>query len=197
MTLTRRDFARTAAGLWVLGATGELFADCPPTPRNVAGPYWREGAPFRNRLWTNEPGEVITVAGRVRGADCRPIANAVLDIWQADSQGHYDSDLPGFDPKTYRLRGRVRADARGEYRFETIRPAPYGARPAHIHMVVSTPERKRLVTQLYFQGDPYLQSDPLQQVRDPLVVRFQSAPLTATMPAARKHSLGRFDITLS
>ena len=73
--VSRRTFVRTAAGIWILASGGHLFgADCPPTPPNVAGPYWREGSPFRTRLWTDEPGEILSIRGTITDADCRPVA---------------------------------------------------------------------------------------------------------------------------
>lgn len=195
--ISRRHFVRSAAGVWLLASSGSIFADCPPTPRNDAGPYWRDGAPFRERLWSDEAGDLLTITGTVTDSQCRRVAGAVLDLWQADAQGHYDSDLPGFIPRDYRLRGRVRADARGTYRFETIRPAPYGMRPAHIHLIVTAPGKSSLVTQIYFAGDPFLSRDPLRMVREPLIVRLQDAPSGAAMPRARRHSRGTFDITVS
>lgn len=199
--IDRRGFVCTAGGVWVLASTGALFADCSLTPPNVAGPYWREGAPFRTRLWIDEPGDIITIAGRVTDAQCNPVRNAVLDLWQADGTGHYDSDLPNFDPREFRLRGRVRTDQRGEYYFQTVRPAPYGTatsmRPAHIHAMVTAAGHRQLITQIYFEGDPHLRTDPLRQVRDSLVVKLMAASPTATMPANRKHFRGNFNVALT
>ena len=197
--VSRRTFVRTAAGIWILASGGHLFAaDCPPTPRNVAGPYWREGAPFRTRLWTDEPGEILSIRGTISDADCRPLADAIVDLWQADANGRYDSELQGFDAKAYRLRGRVKSDSRGQYTFQTIRPAAYGMggnmRPAHIHAIVTTPGRRSLVTQMYFHGDPHLQDDPIRQVRDSLVMQLAPAPLAADIPRGRRHYAAVFNI---
>ena len=199
--LDRREFLRGAAGLALLASTGSLFADCPPTPRNVAGPFWREGAPFRSRLWTDEAGDLLTITGKVVDSHCRPIPGAVLDLWQADGNGRYDSELTRYDAQLFRLRGRAKTDARGEYRIETVRPAPYGMgasmRPAHIHAIVSAPGKTNLVTQMYFHDDPYLRTDPLRQVRDPLIVHLQEPSPGAAMPRARRRFGGTFNIALS
>jgi protocatechuate 3,4-dioxygenase beta subunit len=113
-----------------------------------------------------------------------PIAGALVDVWQADADGKYDVDYGRGE--TF-LRGRMKTDAKGFYEFETIRPAAYGIghskRPAHIHFMVSAPGRKRLVTQLYFAGDPHLDDDPLSAVYPDLIV-------------ALKGRVAEFDITL-
>jgi protocatechuate 3,4-dioxygenase beta subunit len=93
------------------------------------------------------------VSGQVLGlADCKPIANATLDVWQADDSGAYDS-------VGYRLRGVFNVDATGGFVLPTIIPGHYlnGSqyRPAHIHVWLRAPGFKDLITQLYFAGDPY------------------------------------------
>ena len=192
-SVDRREFVRAAFGVLATAQGGFLLAaDCPRTPSNIAGPYWRPGAPFRDRLHAGEPGQAIVVSGHVTGAaNCRPLSEVVLDVWQADGKGYYDSDHAGFDPAKFSLRGRVKTDSNGFYQFETVKPAPYGSansfRPAHIHFRITEPNQEPFVTQLYFAGDPYLKSDPLRQVRDSLV----------TTPVKKGSALVcRFDVTL-
>ena len=110
------------------------------------------------------------MSGRVLTSDsCTPIANAIVDVWHANDSGRYydvGADA-GSSPDQFKLRGRMRTNAQGEYEFATILPGSYGRRPRHIHYVVFHPKSKPLITQLYFEGDPKLASDFL--VRDSLV----------------------------
>jgi catechol 1,2-dioxygenase len=100
--------------------------------------------------------------------DCRPIANATLDIWQTNARGLYSNllgrDDPS-DPDAFNLRGRTRTDDEGRYQFESVVPGRYPlfwplTRPRHIHLIVSHPEYEPLTTQIYFEGDKYNRSDP-------------------------------------
>lgn len=118
-----------------------------PTPQDVEGPFYKAGAPERASL--AEPGSKaarLALAGRVLAADCKPIANAKLDFWQADDRGEYDN-------AGYRYRGVVVTDAQGRYRLETSQPPAYMGRPRHIHVKVRAPGRPLLTTQLYFPGE--------------------------------------------
>jgi protocatechuate 3,4-dioxygenase beta subunit len=111
----------------------------------------------------------------------------VIDVWQTDASGEYD-----FSNK-FRLRGRARADSKGIYRVETIVPGRYRAgrtyRPAHIHLRVSHPEGRTLVTQVYFRGDPELG-------RDPFVLPALIIPLERDKDEEGEAYLGVFDIVL-
>jgi protocatechuate 3,4-dioxygenase beta subunit len=119
----------------------------PPTPPDMEGPFYTPGAPMRASLV--EPGakgERVVLTGRVLGADCKPVAGALLDVWQADEKGEYDN-------KGFRYRGKVTADGDGRYRVETILPAEYPGRPRHLHVKVQRPGGRALTTQLYFPGE--------------------------------------------
>lgn len=176
--LHRRNFL-TAAAAALAGAAltpAALAADdCTTTSSATKGPYWRPNAPFTTDL-TRDGGEVITVHGVVRGArTCKPIAGALLDVWQADHNGKYDLDYRGDDVFG---RARIRSGSDGTFSFRTVRPAPYGStgfiRPAHIHFVLSADGHRSLVTQLYFEGDRYLDKDPLRDVHPDLIGRIRS-----------------------
>jgi len=132
---------------------------CAVTGSDVEGPFYLAGAPRRAMLaGADEPGDRLTIGGRVLLSDCTsPIGGALVDVWQADAEGRYH----GPDER-FRLRGRIVADERGSYQFETIVPGRYrieeasSFRPAHIHFKVSGANAPTLTTQLYFKGDPYL-----------------------------------------
>src|SRR5438105_7745720 len=117
-------------------------------------------------------GERIVVTGRVLDANARPVANTLIEIWQAHGPGRYpphrdNHNAPG-DPN-FPGCGRTLTDAEGPYRFISIRRAAYpwrnhynAWRPAHIHFSLFGPAfATRLVTQMYFPGDPLLEYDPM------------------------------------
>lgn len=127
----------------------------------------------RNSVKTDEPlGERIIVTGRLLDDRGKPIPNALIEIWQANSAGRYvhkvdQHDAP-LDPN-FHGSGRMLTDENGVYRFTTIRPGAYpwrnhhnAWRPTHIHFsVFGVNFMQRLVTQMYFPGDPLLPLDPV------------------------------------
>jgi protocatechuate 3,4-dioxygenase beta subunit len=145
--------------------------ECPnpdaPTEDNIEGPYYRTGAPWtRDLANSDEPGRRLIVSGIAADRCGEPIEDAVLDIWQATENGHYDNDgsTPPPDPSEFRLRGRLKTGPRGEYQFLTVWPGPYSIgnniwRPSHIHVKVRIEGYQELTTQLYFKGDPYNEGD--------------------------------------
>lgn len=140
--------------------------DCKVTGRDILGPYYRPNAPFQSDIRSGKEGEVLLVTGKVESLpDCHAIEGAVIEVWQADSAGHYDNEDPKNTPKDYTLRGSVRSDAAGRYELLTIMPGRYQIgegvfRPAHIHYKVTADGHAPLITQLYFEGDPHLAADP-------------------------------------
>jgi protocatechuate 3,4-dioxygenase beta subunit len=117
-------------------------------------------------------GERIIVSGRVVDSDSRPVPDSLVEIWQANAAGRYrhevDDHPAPLDPNFSGL-GRALTDADGRYRFVTIKPGPYpwrnhdnAWRPAHIHFSLFGAEfPQRLVTQMYFPGDPLFVQDPI------------------------------------
>ena len=161
------------------------------------------------RQHSGEPlGERIIVSGRVLDEDGRPLRGALVEVWQANAAGRYrhqvDQHPAPLDPN-FTGAGRVLTDDDGNYRFVTIKPGSYpwgnhenAWRPAHIHFsLFGRAFSQRLVTQMYFPGDPLLEYDPIiHAVRDPnarelLISRFD---LETTTP---EWALGyRWDIVL-
>lgn len=129
---------------------------CPPGSPTIAqteGPFYTRNTPQRaNLVEPGMGGTRMTLSGFVLTTDCRPVAGALLDFWQADDRGQYDNS--GF-----RLRGHQFADAQGRYALETIQPALYTGRTRHIHVKVQAPGRSVLTTQLYFPNEPGNASD--------------------------------------
>jgi len=161
------------------------------------------------RQHAGEPlGERIIVSGRVLDEDARPVPHTLVEIWQANAAGRYrhvnDNHPAPLDPN-FTGAGRVLTDENGVYRFVTIKPGAYpwrnhdnAWRPAHIHFsLFGNAFATRLVTQMYFPGDPLLPIDPVSQsipdakARERLVASFD---LETTQP---EWALGfRFDIVL-
>lgn len=124
------------------------------TPEQTEGPYYKEGSPQRDRLAASAPGQKLILSGSVRSSDCRAVAHAELQFWQADAKGQYDNS--GF-----RLRGHEFTDARGGYRVQTIVPGLYTGRTRHIHVKVRAPGGPALTTQLYFPDEPQNRADAI------------------------------------
>ena len=125
------------------------------------------------RRHQGEPiGERIIVSGRVVDSDGMPVRNSVVEVWQANAAGRYldqnDQHPAPIDPN-FDGAGRAITDADGQYRFVTIKPGAYpwknhrnAWRPAHIHFsLFGNQFRSRLVTQMYFPGDPLMPRDPI------------------------------------
>jgi catechol 1,2-dioxygenase len=151
---------------------------CALTTGDIIGPFYRFGAPFQTQLaGTDEPGERLIISGKVYSSDCRSyLANTLIEVWQANNAGQYDTDKPGnfTEHVDFRLRGMMLTDEQGNYEFETVMPGRYPIppnlpglekyagvmRPAHIHFRVSEILHVPLTTQLYFKGDPNIANDP-------------------------------------
>jgi catechol 1,2-dioxygenase len=189
------------AGLLVPGLGIETFLDIKlddeerragiegGTPRTIEGPLYIAGAPIEQGFARlddgSETGEVMIMEGQVRDMDGKPVANAVVDVWHANTKGGYSF----FDPSQskYNLRRRVVTDAEGRYKFRSILPAGYacppdgvtqelldqlgrhGNRPAHIHFFVSAEGYRHLTTQINIDGDAYLHDDFAFATRDELI----------------------------
>lgn len=124
-------------------------------------------------------GERIVVTGRVTDRDGRPVPSSLIEIWQANAAGRYvhhvDRHPAPLDPN-FTGAGRCLTDDEGRYRFVTVRPGPYpwrnhdkAWRPAHVHLsLFGRSFAERLVTQMYFPGDPLFGQDPIfNSIRDP------------------------------
>jgi catechol 1,2-dioxygenase len=176
-------------------AEGKLVA----TEDNILGPYHREGAPFRAKITPPlAAGKVMLLSGRVWGLDTRkPLVHAMLDIWQADDKGRYDNDDPKNPPKAgvFLNRARLITDENGYYEYETIHPGAYQIgpkewRPSHIHYLVRTKGYKKLITQLYFKGDPHNKTDRF--IKPSLIIEPRQVKT-----AGGTYDVGTFDIVLA
>lgn len=169
--ITRRGLIGVGAGLLVAQAAR---ADLLITPEQTTGPFYPHEIPpdsdmdltiINGRSGTAQ-GRAIELAGRVLAVKGYPLKGAIVEIWQADSRGIYnhpfernrrsrDDNFQGF--------GSVKVGADGFYRFRTIKPRFYdtgaGLRTPHIHYRVVTADRRELVTQMYFPGEPMNRQD--------------------------------------
>lgn len=139
-----------------------------PTHPQTEGPYFKPGSPQRTNLVTpGTTGTRLTVTGFVYTTSCKPVANALLDFWQADYYGRYDN-------YGYRFRGHQYSDASGRFTLTTIVPGLYPGRTRHIHVKVQAPYQRILTSQLYFPNEPRNQTDT---IFDPtLVMNVQNVP---------------------
>jgi len=156
-------------------ATSEASGQCSgqPTPAQTEGPYFKPGSPMRTSLV--EPGMAgtrLALSGRVLSRDCRPIAGARLDFWQADASGSYDN-------AGYRLRGSQTTRSDGRYALDTVVPGEYPGRTEHIHVKVQPAGGGTLTTQLYFPGVSRNQQDSIFDPRLLLTVKTSPSGLTA------------------
>jgi catechol 1,2-dioxygenase len=139
-----------------------------PTPPNTEGPFYVAGAPFRTNLREGggTKGTPLSVTGSLVDTSDRPITGGLIEIWHADQSGQYDLD--GF-----RCRASLKSSNQGEYGFETVMPLGYGSRPRHIHYKVSADGFETLVTQLYFENDPFFEGRVGQTLNKDRLVRYR------------------------
>jgi len=170
------------------------------TLSEITGPTFEDGwagpdATDLTRQCKGEPlGERIIVAGRVLDEDARPVPGTLLELWQCNAAGRYhhpvDQHPAPLDPN-FTGAGQVVTDAGGNYRFLTIKPGAYpwrnthnAWRAAHIHFSVFGPGfATRIITQMYFPGDPLMAYDPIYQ--------------STADPVARERLVSQYDPDLS
>jgi hydroxyquinol 1,2-dioxygenase len=162
------------------------------TESTVFGPFHRLGAPEMppggNIAHRDHTGTPALINGRVLDLDGRPIAGALLDVWQTQTNGLYDAQDE--NPDDLHMRGKFHTDAEGRYLIRTVRPVNYPVpsdgpvgrmlkatgrhpwRPAHTHFVVSADGYEPVTTHIFDRIDPYLQSDAVFAVKDSLIVDF-------------------------
>ncbi len=176
-----------------------------PTPRQTVGPFYPTTFPadvdsdlvVLRGASARAEGIVTHIAGRVLGRDGRPLAGAMVEIWQCDSRGRYlhpASDGNGPRDRGFQGFGRAATGPDGRYAFRTIRPVAYPGRTPHIHFAVVA-GKLRMATQMYVAGDPLNERDGLYRslgpARDAVTVRLDAA--NGIEPGALA---GEFDIVL-
>jgi catechol 1,2-dioxygenase len=165
----RRDFIKTSAlvaiAVSISGISGckddkktVLPEDC-ITTADILGPYYKVGAPLgENIIPVGVKTPPLIIEGKVFSHCKAQLENAVVEIWNANADGAYDTS------NQFLFRGKYQTLADGFYRFKTIIPGRYlnGSiyRPSHIHFRITAPGHRELVSQIYFKEDPYIASDP-------------------------------------
>jgi protocatechuate 3,4-dioxygenase beta subunit len=150
------------------------------TPSSTEGPFYKPQSPLRSDLTSELSGGVrLRIGGHVVDRSCRPIPDAVVELWQADGNGQYDNT-------GNRLRGHERTDEGGRWSFTTIIPGLYTGRTRHIHFKVQRPEGRVLTTQLFFPGEPGNERD------------YQFTPqLLLEIEKIASERLGRYDFVIA
>jgi hydroxyquinol 1,2-dioxygenase len=158
------------------------------TQSSLLGPFYRQDAPdipLGGSLARHASGPEMLLYGQVTDNEGRPVPHAVVQLWQTDAEGHYD--LQARDA-AIDMRGNLRCDENGRFHVRTLVPLGYsipmdgpvgelvrqqdrhGCRPAHIHVLISAPGYRELVTALYFGDDPHIGSDTVFGVSKALIV---------------------------
>ncbi|WP_240375950.1 dioxygenase [Bacillus piscicola] len=175
-----------------------MYSKLPGTQPSLLGPYFIDGSPLIEKepgkpleltQRPDEPGELFYFKGNVSSVDGQPLANARVEMWQNDASGKYsafDSDAP-----RYNLRGHFYTDENGDFEVKTIVPLPYSIpdqgptgefleymdqhpmRPAHLHLMFEADGHETLITQVFFEGDEWLETDVADGVRDDLMTQFE------------------------
>jgi hydroxyquinol 1,2-dioxygenase len=189
----REEFilASDVLGLSMLVVQMNHAFDAKATPATVLGPFHIEGSPekeFGGDMSDGLPGTPLYVTGTVRGLDGFPVVGAVLDVWQADEEGAYESQVADVDEA--RLRAKYTSRPDGTYCVRTIAPFGYSIpmdgpvgelisktaishfRPAHVHFLIAVPGYEPLITHLFQEGAEYLDSDVVFGTKAELVVAF-------------------------
>ncbi|MDP4500977.1 hydroxyquinol 1,2-dioxygenase [Nonomuraea sp. NBC_00507] len=191
-TPVRNEFILLSDMLGLTSAVDDVNNEGPEsmTPSSVEGPFHSPAPERELGAWISfgperERAVPTVVHGRVLDCDGTPLAGAVVDLWQANDTGLYDTQDDAQD--TGNLRGLFTTDAEGRYWFRTIRPSSYPVptdgsggrllkaigrhpmRPAHLHYRVTAPGYRTLTTHVFLAGDPYLGSDAAYAVKDELI----------------------------
>jgi protocatechuate 3,4-dioxygenase beta subunit len=205
------------AGAWLVSRRVDA-ANCLLTPRQTEGPYYPTAAQIASQLDRDNDltridgrtgqakGQVLYIIGQVRDPECRPLSGATVEIWQASVDGRYNHPRDRHNPSpldpNFQSWGRQITEQDGRYLFKTIIPGQYPAgpdwiRPSHVHFKIHKQGFQELITQMYFEGDPYLEKDRIFNAippaeRERLVVKLQ--------PPGQKFEPGsqacHFDLTL-
>lgn len=186
------------------------------TEANLQGPVYVPNAPQRQlgeRIGIDPEGEPLLLSGRVLDVNGQAIANALIEVWQANSQGLYDIINPSQPVGNFR--GQLRTDESGNYSFETVVPSEYDIpndgpcgemlrllgrhtwRAAHIHFKISAPDYSPLTTQLFIDSAPHLDSDTTFTVRSTIIKlqKHESAD-AAAQQQRQPFSTAEFDFVL-
>ncbi|UCZ52752.1 catechol 1,2-dioxygenase [Bacillus shivajii] len=171
-----------------------MYGDMPGTEPSLLGPYYVDNEPelkepFELPMRPDEKGEVFYFTGIVKSLDGKPLGNTEVCMWQADADGEYSHFADGIPE--YNLRGKFKTDDQGKFTVKTVIPAPYQIptggptgqfldyidshpyRPAHLHFIIRAEGHDELITQVFFDGDKWLDTDVADGVRNSLISNLQ------------------------
>lgn len=191
----RQEWVLLADLLGLSALVEAMHSQRPPnaTQNTVRGPFYRGDAPhlpLGANISLDGVGEPLTVSGIVQDLDRVPVAGAIVETWQANSQGFYENQQPDLQPE-FNLRGVFTTNAVGRYHYETVRPAGYSVpddgpvgqllgrigyplrRPAHLHFLIKAPGYQTLTTHVFDRGDPNVREDALFGVKRGLLGNFR------------------------
>lgn len=206
------------ASMQTVTMSNSAYADA--TEATVLGPFFLEDSPLvepGGDIAGGAPGQPCWVEGSVRDADGRPLAGARIEVWEADEAGFYDVQ---YDDDRTRARAHLFSEDDGGFRFWAITPTPYPIphdgpvgellaatgrspmRAAHLHVMVTVPGYRTLVTHVFVRDDTYLERDSVFGVRTSLVRDFVEQPAGTPTPDGRvlgdrTWSRTRFDVVLA
>ena len=208
--LSRRSWLRggLALGAAALFTPGVFAEELARTPAMTEGPFYPDRLPLDtdndlvivSNSITPAVGAITHLSGRVLDMNASPVRDVVVEIWQVDNRGVYlhsadsgrrqrDTNFQGF--------GRTTTNARGEYRFRTIKPVPYPGRTPHIHVKVMRGDRELLTTQLFVNGHPQNRTDGvLRGIRDPIDREFVLVDFKPIRDSRIGELSAQFDIVL-
>lgn len=196
-TDTRQEFILLSDVLGLSMVTVEINNSKPAgcTEATVFGPFFVPNAPeykLGEDISNGAIGKPCLVAGVIRSPNGETIANAKIDVWQADDDGFYDVQRP--DLQQSQARGTLHSDAEGKYYFTTIVAEPYpiptdgpvgqlldatrrrSMRPAHLHFMIQASGYETLITHVFRRDDKYLNTDPVVGVRESLIADWVAQP---------------------
>ena len=171
------------------------------TSSSVLGPFHSVGAPLLPvgaDLKKGNEGTTVVVEGRVKDTDGKPISGALIELWQTAENGLYYSQDGSQDD--FNLCCSMKTDTDGRYALTTVKPAPYKVpddgpvgelfratgrtpwRPSHLHFIVQTPGYRSLVTEVFANGDPYLDADAVFGVREDLIMDYVESSDLSGLP---------------
>jgi catechol 1,2-dioxygenase len=175
-------------------ALQEMYKNVQGTEPTILGPYYLENAkeisnPGVVPQRPDEKGDVFFFSGTVKDVDGNPLANTKVDMWQADAEGEYASFKEGIPEGN--LRAIFYTDDEGKFEIQTVVPGNYSIpsngptgyflkwidshpnRPAHLHFLFKPENGDPLISQVYFEGDPYLDNDVANGVRGTLITKLE------------------------
>jgi protocatechuate 3,4-dioxygenase, beta subunit len=202
---TRRHFLRNLAATTAFFTVPGAFAEAlMQTPAVGYGPFYPDHLPLDtdndliliNDSLTPAVGEITYVSGRILGPSGDPIRNAMIEIWEADSNGIYIHSKSGGDKskqdKNFQGYGRFLTGETGEYLFRTIKPVAYTGRCPHIHYAIQLQGHDKWTTELHIKGDPKNATDGVtRNVKNPelLCAKFSPIPGAKAGELSARHDI--------